>query len=213
VSASDNDQAFLDGSAVAMQLLRHPAVAERWAAPSALERMTVGMLACHLSRQFDRVAEILSTPGTTGVLPQADDHYRRAAWVSATDLDDPALDRSEDEQQADLGPEAMINRATEALATVESMITTGPLSDVATIPWQGWSLRRNDFLLTRMVELVTHTDDLARSVDLATPDFPAAVYHPVAYLLLRLAVERHGQSAVTSALTRTERAPRTISAF
>jgi hypothetical protein len=64
-----------------------------------------------------------------------------------------------------------------------------------------------------MVELVTHTDDLARSVDLATPDFPAAVYHPVAYLLLRLAVERHGQSAVTSALGPGERAPRTISAF
>jgi hypothetical protein len=39
------------------------------------------------------------------------------------------------------------------------------------------------------------------------------VLAPVVALLTRLAVRRHGQGAVVSALTRTERAPRTISAF
>ena len=64
-----------------------------------------------------------------------------------------------------------------------------------------------------MVEIVTHSDDLARSLNLPTPTFSDEAYLPVVYLLARLAVERHGQAAMTSALTRRERMPETISAF
>lgn len=64
----------------------------------------------------------------------------------------------------------------------------------------------------RMLELVVHADDLAISVGIRTPEFPAEVFAPVRDLLVRLAVRRHGQSAVISALTRRERTP-VISAF
>jgi hypothetical protein len=72
------------------------------------------------------------------------------------------------------------------------------------VPWQGWSMRRDDFLLTRMLEVVVHADDLALSVAVRTPEFPAEVFAPVRDLLVRLAVKRQGQSAVISAPTRSE---------
>jgi hypothetical protein len=42
---------------------------------------------------------------------------------------------------------------------------------------------------------------------------PDGVLGPVLSLLTRLAVRRHGQSAVLAALTRAERAPAAINAF
>jgi hypothetical protein len=67
-------------------------------------------------------------------------------------------------------------------------------------------------MLTRMLEIVVHADDLSLSVGISTPEFPAQVFGPVRDLLVRLAVERHGQSAVISALTRSERT-QSIAAF
>jgi hypothetical protein len=61
-------------------------------------------------------------------------------------------------------------------------------------------------------QIVVHTDDLAVSVATPTPPFPDEVFTPVQDLLVRLAVRRHGQSAVIGALTRRERS-RPISAF
>jgi len=145
-------------------------------------------------------------------LESADAHYRRAAWVMSTSPDDPPNDRSTDDAEAALGATALASRSAEAMETVRRLLADGTAHDVVPIPWQGWSLRRDDFLLTRMTEIVVHTDDLALSAGVRTPEFPAEVFAPVRDLLVRLAVERHGQSAVISALTRRERT-RVISAF
>jgi hypothetical protein len=51
-----------------------------------------------------------------------------------------------------------------ALETVRRLLAAGTARDVVLIPWQGWSLHRDDFLLTRMLEIVVHTDDLALSI-------------------------------------------------
>ena len=126
--------------------------------------------------------------------------------------DDPSNDRSTDDAEAALGAAALADRSAEALETARRLLAAGTARDVVLIPWQGWSLRRDDFLLTRMLEIVVHADDLAQSVGLRTPEFPAEVFAPVRDLLVRLAVERYGQSAVISALTRSERTE-AISAF
>ena len=80
------------------------------------------------------------------------------------------------------------------------------------IAWQGWSLRRDDFLLTPMPEIAVHAGDLALSAGVRTPGFPAGVSAPARDLLVRPAVKRHGQSAAIGALTRGERT-QPISAF
>ena len=79
--------------------------------------------------------------------------------------------------------------------------------------WDGYSLRLDDFVVSRMMELAVHSDDLAASVGIPTPALPPVVIDIVVDLLSRQAVRRHGASAVLRALTRQERAPATIAAF
>jgi hypothetical protein len=81
------------------------------------------------------------------------------------------------------------------------------------MPQTGWALSLGDFLITRILELTVHLDDLAVSVGLPARELPDAVFDPVLTLLARLAVRRHGQAAVLRALTRTERAPAAINAI
>jgi hypothetical protein len=206
------DAVFPVAAEVALDLIRQGKVADRWLLPSALPQMSIGALACHLGRQVTRAAELLPVATHFPVLESVDVHYHRAAWVMSTGPDDPANDRSTDDAEAALGATALANRAAEALDAVRRLLAVGAARDVVPVPWQGWSLRRPDFLLTRMLEIVVHTDDLAQSLGVRTPEFPAAAFAPVCDLLARLAVRRHGQSAVISALTRRERT-QVISAF
>jgi hypothetical protein len=74
-------------------------------------------------------------------------------------------------------------------------------------------LRLDDFLVTRMMEIAVHSDDLAVSTGVPTPELPAEVLEPVLALLTGLAVRRHGQPAVLRALSRAERAPDRINAL
>lgn len=206
------DDAFLAAADVALALIDRPEVAARWSEPSALPRLSVGGLAVHLGNQAVRVAQLVAKdPGDLPVLGAADEHYARSTWPTAT-LDDPVNDRSPDEEGALAGPAALHARVVEHVEVVRAAFADGTAVPVVPVPWAGWALRREDFLLTRLLEVVVHSDDLAVSVGVPTPTFPDEVFAPVRDLLVRLAVERHGQSQVVAALTRSERA-RSISAF
>ncbi|HLU60552.1 MAG TPA: maleylpyruvate isomerase N-terminal domain-containing protein [Pseudonocardia sp.] len=207
-----HDHAFLTAGSIALDLIRRPEVTDRWSQPSALEKMSIGALACHLGRQLARAADLLPAAAELPTLESADDHYARAAWVKATSPDDPANDRSTDDAEAELGPAALHERAGAALERVRELMDTGAAREVVPIPWQGWALRRDDFLLTRLLEVVVHSDDLAVSIGVPTPQFPDAAFAPVRDLLVRLAVRRHGQSALVGTLARRERA-RPVHAF
>jgi hypothetical protein len=63
------------------------------------------------------------------------------------------------------------------------------------------------------MEMVVHSDDLAASVDIPTPDFDAAVLDPVLRLLTAVSLRRHGQDALVRTLSRPQRAPGSVSAF
>lgn len=206
------DSAFPAAASISLDLVRRTEVAESWAAPSALPKMSVGALACHLARQTVRAAQLLPVPTDLAPLADADEHYARAAWVRTSSPDDPANDRGTDDAEAALGHPAMVERAAGALETVRRLLAGGGAQDVVAIGWQGWGLRRDDFLLTRMLEIVVHADDLAAGLGIETPRFPDEVFAPVRDLLVRLAVRRHGQAAVIATLARRERT-RPIAAF
>jgi hypothetical protein len=206
------DAAFPIAAAVALDLIQRSEVRDQWLLPSSLPKMSIGALACHLGRQVVRAAELLPVATDIPPLDCVDTHYDRAAWVMSTSPDDPPNDRSTDDAEAALGAAALAGRSSEALQTTRRLLADGTARDVVAIPWQGWSLRRDDFLLTRMLEIVVHADDLALSIGVRTPEFPAEVFAPVRDLLVRLAVKRHGQSAVISALARSERT-QVVSAF
>ena len=85
--------------------------------------------------------------------------------------------------------------------------------DSVLIPWQGWSLTAADFVLTRTMEAIVHSDDLAASIGVETPVFPAEAADAVLGLLASVAAERHGQAAVLRALSRPQRSAGSVSAF
>ncbi|WP_433336141.1 maleylpyruvate isomerase N-terminal domain-containing protein [Spirillospora sp. CA-294931] len=204
---------YLATAESALLILDDPAVATNWDHRSALEGFTVGGLAEHLAAQIHLVTGRLET--STDQPPiTVDDHYARAPWVNA-DLDAEAniAIRARSEAEAPEGPESLAQRTR---ATVEALRTTLPAEPEdrpVWLPWVGWSLTLGDFLITRMLELAVHSDDLAYSVAAETPPLPTQATETVTALLTRLAIKRHGPTAVLRALTRTERAPTTIAAI
>lgn len=214
ISAASVRDSYLLAAASAATLLNQPAVAAAWSRPSALAKLTVGGLAAHLGRQVIRVVEVVDAdpPGTAPV--SLLDHYRRSAWVTAGLDEEPNVSvRDHSEADAKDGAAALQERVTGALTSLRQKLPDQPADRVVELPWTRSALALDDFLTTRMLEIAVHSDDLAVSVGLHTPQLPAPVTDRVLDLLCRLAIQRHGPTAVLRTLSRSERAPRTISAF
>jgi hypothetical protein len=203
---------FAGAVEVASVLVLHPEVSTRWHLESACADMSVGALARHVVSQWFNAERLLRAPAGTEPIP-AVEHYARAAWVSAGHDDEANLEiREGSEELAAEGPESMrtlVDGLRPRLAEVLASDRSGPVL----VPWQGWALSEADFLLTRMMELVVHCDDLASSIDVPSPEFPEDVVLPVLDLLTRVAYMRHGQTALVRALSRPQRAIGDVSAF
>lgn len=184
-----------------------------WHEQSALAEWEVGGLVAHLANQPVTTVVLLSAE-PIGDPITLEEHYARSAWVRAS-LDDEvnvSIRESGDARAAE-GPDAVLATVTEAREALPDLLAGQPTERAVLIPWAGWSLGLDDFLTGRLMEVVVHGEDVAASVGFTAPALPHDVLDPVLRLLTRLAVTRHGQGAVVSALTRAERAPRTISAF
>jgi len=209
-----NREAYLQAAASAAELLGRPAVAEAWDRPSALPEFGVSGLAGHLAHQVLTVPAVLG-----GDVPDEPpiallEHYAQSRWRSGTIDDEINVGiREGGEQHAADGPGALAERVATTVAALASQLPDEPADRVVFLPWGPWSLTLDDFLVTRMMEIAVHSDDLAFSVETETPDLPEAVVEPVLALLTALAVRRHGQPAVLRALTRAERAPDRINAI
>lgn len=209
---------FPEVARVAAELVGHPEVARRWDDESACAGMSVGGLANHLAGQAANVVRLLSAPPHEAEPIPALEHYRRAAWVH-TGLDDEAnVDvRTSADAFAASGPDDLGERVRADLAALPAALAPvldgSRRPDSVLIPWQGWSLTAADFVLTRTMEAVVHSDDLAASIGLDTPRFPDEAVDAVLGLLASVAAERHGQAALVRALSRPQRSTGPVSAF
>ncbi|KUN49635.1 maleylpyruvate isomerase N-terminal domain-containing protein [Streptomyces olivochromogenes] len=206
--------AYLDTAAQAVALLGAPEVAASWEKASALTDMTVGGLAGHLAYQVFSVATALQEPTSHQAPIPLLEHYARAAWIDAPlDGEVNAGIRAKGEDIASEGAQVLLERARAALAEQRVALPRVRGGWVVFIPQTGWALSLDDFLVTRMMELAVHTDDLAVSVGIAAPELSATAFDPVLTLLARLAARRHGQASLLRALARAERAPSAINAL
>jgi hypothetical protein len=206
--------AYLGAARSAAELLHRPEIAAGWDRPSALPEFTVRGLAGHLANQVLSVRLVLRADARSSAPIGVLDHYRRVAWIDA-ELDDPVNveTRENGERTAAGGPAVLAEQVDATVASLAALLPAEPADRVVFLPWTGWSLSLPDFLVTRMMEIAVHSDDLAVSVDVATPALPDNVLRPVVGLLSDLAVRRHGAAAVLRALSRAERAPASIAAF
>lgn len=205
---------FVEAAQGGLDLVAAPQVARDWDRPSALAGMSVGALAAHLARQVHRVPETLAFPVPDERPVSAVEHYTRSAWANSGVDDEPNVgirDRAADD--AAIGPDEVLAGARDALAQVRLTLPLEPTDRVVRPPWLAWNLTLEDYLRTRLLEIVIHSDDLACSVDLEPPAWPDEVVAPVLGVLTTLAVRRHGTAAVLRTLSRAERAPGSIAAF
>ena len=218
MSRSEHVAAFLSAVDLTVDLAARPEVRAAWDAESACAGMTVGGLTHHLLRQAGNTvlglqADPAQTPAGTPVIA-LQEHYARAAWVEAGPDDEANVSiREGDNEAAGVGPDVVLELGREWAAELPALLAAPRSPDTFFIRWQGWSLTTEDFLTTRMMEMVVHGDDLAASVGVDTPTYPDEVVRPVLDLLTGVAVRRHGQTAVVRGLSRPQRAPGSISAF
>jgi hypothetical protein len=207
-------QAYLFAAASAADLLADPAVAEAWTKPSALEGFTVGGLAGHLAGQVLFVPHTLEL-GTPAEAPiPLLDHYTRVTWIDAgVDAEVNVGIRETGERRSTAGAAALAAEVAATTRDLHTVLAAEPEDRVVQPPAGPWGLRLDDFLVTRMMEIAVHSDDLAYSVGIPTPELAPSIVDPVLALLSALAARRHGTPALLRALTRAERAPAAINAF
>jgi hypothetical protein len=217
--ASAEGADFLVAAGTVVDLVGRMEVVGRWSDPSALAGLTVAGLAAHLASQVLTVhAAVTAGTGVTEERPvPLLEHYQRVPWAGAG-LDEPAnvAIRESSERAAGIGHGALIasvQTAVDDLGAAFSGALPAQLPPAIRLPQWDWSLSFDDFLVTRVMEIAVHSDDLAVSVDVVPPTLPEAVLGPVLALLVGVSLQRHGQAAVLRALTRSERAPASISAF
>lgn len=205
-------EAFISVAGTATTLLREPAVSARWSEPSALADFSVAGLARHLANQVTRTVPLLAAAPGKSAIPVLE-HYTRNAWVtSGVDGADNVWIRRQGEKAAAVTtPQELVDDVDAALAELRRVVPAEPAGRV--VDFGDWALTVDDFLLTRVMELVVHTDDLAISVGVPTPEMPPAATDATIQLLARVAAWRHGPLAVVRALARRERAPQTIAAL
>ncbi len=195
-------------------LIAHRQVQREWDRESRCEGMSVGGVARHLVQQPQRCVEVLTTEHAPLEAPLIGviDYYRRASWASpeGDDTTNEAIRDAANGQAVTGWQAALDDLATARSRLIDVLPASGP---IATLMWLPATLTTDDFLVTRLVEMVVHADDLATSVGLPTPAFGTDTIDPVLRLLTALSVSRHGEVALVRTLTRPQRASRDVTAF
>lgn len=191
--------AFLDALAVVPGVV--DAVAPKWAAPSTLQGWTVGGLAGHFARGVGQVARYLDVQ-TPPRGPELDAiGYFEFLGERAGELGRAIVARGEREG-AD-GPEALRSRVESWRGDLEARLP-GMAVDHRVAVFEARSMLLDEYLRTRLVELVVHHADLSATT--ALPEMPAAARTEAIGVLTELSRRRHGDRAVVDTLSRGERA-------
>jgi Mycothiol maleylpyruvate isomerase N-terminal domain len=204
---------YLTAASAAAGLLAAPEVAASWEEPSALDMLSVRGLAGHLAGQIFFVSQALDGPEPAEENISIHDYYARASWIGS-DLDDEFNTgiRAKGEKDAADGPRALAERVAAAVEELRGTLPAAPSRSVRRSAWP-FSLSLDDFVTSRLLEVAVHSDDLAYSVGVPTPELPAEAVETVVDLLSRIAIRRHGAIRVLRGLSRAERAPASISAL
>lgn len=188
-------------------LLAEPAVAAKWNEPSALEGMTVGALAAHLGRAFTTTwLYVQADPCGVAADVDASTYFHQVFDRPTEEIDDlnaNIAQRAQDD--ADGGAQAVIDLHNSTVADLRIRLIGEPAERGIEV-FGDLCMQLDDYLVTRLVEAVVHSDDLAVSVGVDTPAFAPDVVDLVMVTMLGVARERHGDIAMLREFARGERA-------
>lgn len=196
--------AFLDAGQVAAGLLGTPEVKAAWDAPSALPELTVRGLAGHLLRATGSVEAYLDRPEPDDEPVSAAEYYVQAVEEPDLGSEVHRAIRQRGEDEAAGGFEAVRDRSNLLLERLRERLEAEPPGRKVRA-YKDIVLTIDDYLVTRLIELVVHVDDLAVSVGLPSPALPPEATRLAIGELIEVARLKHGDVAVLRALTRRER--------
>jgi hypothetical protein len=202
---NDITSAFFDAASCATALLERHEVESHWTRPSVLAEFTVAGLAGHLLRGIMTVETYLDAPVTAGAPLSAVEYYQAAGLTSDPESKLNRDIRTRGEEMAAGGASLLAAAARTVLHRLEGrLVSEDPRRSMNVLG--GAAITLEEYLRTRVVELVVHSDDLALSVGIDDELAIAATTSRVAIeTMVELARARHGDLAVLRALTRRER--------
>jgi hypothetical protein len=179
--------------------------------------MTVGGVAAHLTMATKALVGVLEERPLTGALADAatgPPQERRAVdFVTASrpespaELETPVARWVQDKAAADAarGPAVVLERYDRGVLQAAEVLEHAPPERVVLVP-VNIVMTVEDYVATRLVEVVVHCDDLAASLGPEPPPLrPEAVAY-VADLLWASVRQRAGDAVVVRAMSRSERA-------
>ena len=195
--------AFLAASHQAIDLIDSPRIAEAWQEPSALEGFTIGGLASHMGRAISTPAFYLDHPeppiSATSVGP--------GAYFAGVDPNDERIHasivrRGMDASQA--GPTSVLNSLRAQLAVVEPRLRSEG-ADRRVMVFGDQVMLLDDYLITRIVEMVIHGQDLIASLPELSVVWDEFAHDLALATVVETATIRHGIDTVITAFARKER--------
>ncbi len=177
------------------------AAGDVWSEPSVLPGFTVGGLVGHFVRGVATVVRYLDQP-----TPPRGPEMDAVDYFDSFDRREPGFGAGvirRGEQEAADGPAALAERVAGWVDELEQRFPRLPI-DRRVAVLDAFALPLDEYLKTRLVELVVHHADLAASCD--TPEMPAAARAVAIEVLVALTRRKHGDRAVIEALSRAERA-------
>ncbi len=197
-------ETFLATGRVAADLLARPEVGAAWDSASALPEFTVRGLAGHLLRATGSVEAYLDRPEPAGEPVSAADYYVHAVEEPDIHSDVHRAIRRRGEEEAAGGYAAVRDRSYELLERLSTRLAE-ERPDRKVRAYKDFVLTIDDYLVTRLIELTVHVDDLALSVGAPPPELPREATELAIDTLVEAARLKHGDLAVLRALTRRER--------
>ncbi|MDQ1445013.1 MAG: hypothetical protein QOI20_1477 [Acidimicrobiaceae bacterium] len=200
---------FLATLAVAADVFARPEVGARWHEPSALAEFSVRGLSGHLVRAAGSVDAYLDReePPDHDVVDQVRYYAAAVGRSEKFDVDAPLHQaiRQRGEDAASGGWEALRADFEALITSMTTRLADEPATRRVRV-YQDLVITLDDYLVTRLIELVVHIDDLCVSVGVEPPPLPAPAMDAAIATLVGIARVQRGDLAVLRALTRRERA-------
>lgn len=194
---------FLEAYASCGRLLASPRLAARWEEESALRAFSVKGLVGHLVRAGEAVLEYLAR-GQPQAEPIEGPDYYATLMITMDDDDAHAEVRARGEANAAGGPETLLAKHERACVRLEETLEQEAEDRLVQV-YGGLVMRLDDYVITRLVEVLVHSDDLAVSLGLEPPALGPETMGIAIHHLVEVARRARGDRAVLIALTRRER--------
>lgn len=202
---------FLEAAAAAVRLLEEPAVTATWGDASVLAEYTVGGLTAHLVRAVSTSLGYLDQEPVDRA-PDTDAAGYFLEALGHLDPVDSELHRSVRQRSDDMaasGPLAVLDATRAALQSLTGRLEVEP-DDRVVVVFGGAVMSLDEYLETRIVELVVHSDDLAESCPGVEASVPEKAWAVARRVVAEVAARRMGDRQFVLGLSRSERAQRPL---